>query len=493
MRTVLIGSDFMYDKNGDLKPIEINTAVGWDGADKVEDDIDCLDFTSLDTFIKSNNFTTIHYIGGMLPFKAKLETYCNDNVITFEFHTVSSGAITIPYIEDTETTLIIRSAYDTTALVDDTYCRDKVNFMNLIKDSTFGSQFAYLDDTNTLVSNITTINDNGEHPNFILKSILPGYDKAVYPKVFKVTTQSELDIVIANNVNSEYFLMEYLCNTNKTWEGHLTVIRSLNLLVPPNLESIQLGQYTKLNQNMLLNNVTYSPTTFEVDADFKSSYSTNPPTSNLPKLLDTDMVEMADGSFKTGLDLQIGDSIKTILISGSSIDASGAADFELTYNQLLTDATYSTNIVTNKQKVNTLTWVRELVFDDNSTWEDTMGSIYLIDRGGIVMFLTLFNVAPGDAVLLLNTTDDVINFTRKTVVTNTEFKRVFSGWYISVETAMLFLTKTEGSTNNESFVTIEHNAFPCPYAACGYSCLNACVSCGKFQACEISSTCGPIC
>ena len=365
--------------------------------------------------------------------------------------------------------------------------------MNLIKDSTFGSQFAYLDESNQLVSNITTINDNGEHPNFILKSILPGYDKAVYPKVFKVTNQSELDIVIANNVTTEYFLMEYLCNTNKTWEGHLTVIRSLNLLVPPNLESIQLGQYTKLNQNMLLNNVTYNPTTFEVDSDFKSSYSTNPPTSNLPKLLDTDMVEMADGSFKTGLDLQIGDSIKTILISGSSIDAAGAVDFELTYNQLLTDATYSTNIVTNKQKVNTLTWVRELVFDDNSTWEDTMGSIYLIDRGGIVMFLTLFNVVAGDAVLLLNTTDNNINFTRKTVVTNTEFKRVFAGWYISVETAMLFLTKTAGSTNNESFVTIEHNNYPCPYAACGSSCLDACVSCGKGQGCEISSTCGPIC
>ena len=48
MRTVLIGSDFMYDKDGNLKPIEINTAVGWDGAERVEEDIDCLDLTALD-------------------------------------------------------------------------------------------------------------------------------------------------------------------------------------------------------------------------------------------------------------------------------------------------------------------------------------------------------------------------------------------------------------------------------------------------------------
>ena len=47
MRTVLIGSDFMYDQDGNLKPIEINTAVGWDNASKVEHDVDSLDLTNL--------------------------------------------------------------------------------------------------------------------------------------------------------------------------------------------------------------------------------------------------------------------------------------------------------------------------------------------------------------------------------------------------------------------------------------------------------------
>ena len=62
MRTVLIGSDFMYDNDGNLKPIEINTAVGWNGPEKVEEDVDCLDFTGLDAFVKANNFTNIHYL-----------------------------------------------------------------------------------------------------------------------------------------------------------------------------------------------------------------------------------------------------------------------------------------------------------------------------------------------------------------------------------------------------------------------------------------------
>lgn len=483
MRTVLIGSDFMYDKDGNLRPIEINTAVGWDGPEKVEDDEDCLDLTGLDTFIGANNFTEIHYIGDIAPFHRKIESYCTANSIAYTFHAVGYTAITVPHVEDTEQTLIIRSAYDTTALVDDTYCRDKIEFMNLIKNSSFGSQFAYISDDNTLVSNITNINDNGEHPNFILKSRYPGYDKAVYPKFFKASNQSELDTIIANNVTSDYFLMEYLMNTDKTWEGHLTVLRSLNLLFPPNLESIQLGQYTKLNQNALLNNVTYNPDTLVVDEDFRASYSTLVTTTWKPKLLDNDMVEMADGTFKTALDLQVGDLIKTIEIpneNGVSIDSYQNSNFILDYETLVSSAIYADNVITNKQKVNVLAFLNELTFEDSSTWEDTMDSKYLIDRDGAIVFKFLFDIIAGDVVLLLDTTDSNINFVRKEVTSNVQRKRVFSGWFISVDKAMLFLTKTESSTNNESFVTIEQNNQSCPMGACS-QCQYACGSCPKGQ------------
>ena len=211
MRTVLIGSDFMYDKDGNLKPIEINTNVGWTES-TVETYDSVLDLTSLSTFITSNEFTSVVYIGSIFGVDEKLKTLCTELGITYTLYGVPSNSITIPYVEDNDQTLIIRSAYDTTALVDDTYCRDKVNFLNLIKDSTFGSQFAYLDENNSIVNNITTINDNGNHPNFILKSVLPDYDKEIYPKLYKVSSQEELNTLISNMVTSDYFLMEY-CKT----------------------------------------------------------------------------------------------------------------------------------------------------------------------------------------------------------------------------------------------------------------------------------------
>jgi hypothetical protein len=483
MRTVLIGSDFMYDKDGNLRPIEINTALSWDQVEKIEEDVDCIDLTGLIAFINSNNFTTMHYIGEIRFLSTKLQTYCSDNSITYEYHEVGQNSITVPYIEDNEETLIIRSSYDTTALVDDTYCRDKVNFMDLIKDSSFGSQFAYIDNTNTLVNHITTINNNGEHPNFILKAKYPQYDKEVYPKFFKVSNQLELDTIIANNVTSEYFLVEFLFNNNFKWNGHTFIIRSLNLLFPPNLESIQIGQYTKISKNILFDNVTYNPITFEVDNNFRKSYNTYSTREAFPKLLDTDMVEMSDGTLKTALDLQIGDIIKTIEIpneNGVSIDHYISSEFGLNYETLVSSAIYSTNTVINKQKVSNLTYINTLTFEDGSSWEDTTQSRYLIERAGIVKFETITTMVAGDVVILIDTTDNNLNFVRKTIISNTEYKTVFSGWFIIVETAHIFLTKTTGSTNNESYVSIEANG---PGDSCSYpyQCTKSAPNCSLVQ------------
>lgn len=263
MRTLLLGSDFMYDKDGNLRPIEINTAVGWHN-NKIEENELCLDLTTLTTFITNNSFTKVVYIGGIDFLSKQLSDSCVTLGITYELNLTSTNSVTIPYIEDNDQTLIIRSAYDTTALVDDTYCKDKVKFLNLIKDSSFESQFAYLNDESILVNNITTINDNGSHPNFILKSRLPQYDKDVYPKFYKISTQEELDILISNVVTTDYFLMEFHFNPNELIQNHIKVFRGLNLLFPPNLESISLGGYTRTCDNSLETTSLYDTITYEL-------------------------------------------------------------------------------------------------------------------------------------------------------------------------------------------------------------------------------------
>jgi hypothetical protein len=348
--------------------------------------------------------------------------------------------------------------------------------MKLIQSQPFGSQFAYIDENNNLVSNITTITDNGIHPNFILKPNLPGYDVEVFPKFFKVTNQDELDLIISENVTSEYFLMENYVNEEKVWNGHLKVIRSLNILYPPTLESIQLGQYTKINQNLLQESVTYNNTTFELDSAFRESYLTNLTTEWGPKLLDTDMVEMSDGTFKTALDLEVGDLVKTIDIPTPD-GVTTLRGTNLTYQELMSGTTYSSNEVTYKKRVNRLAVIFKLTFEDNSDWEDATNSSYLVDINGNIQFKKIKDLVDGDVVLLLNTENENVDFVRKTVVSNVESRSVFSGWIITVANEHLFLTKTQ-STNNISYVSIESNSFSCDPGICSNRCFG-CATCPK--------------
>jgi hypothetical protein len=398
------------------------------------------------------------------------------------------NSVTIPHVEDNETTLIIRSAYDTTALVDDTYCRDKVNFLNLINDSSFGSQFAYLDDSNTLVSNITTINDNGEHPNFILKARLPQYDREVYPKFYKVTTQEELDTLISNVVTSDYFLMEFYFNPNELIQNHIKVFRGLNILFPPNLESISIGGYTKVSDNSLETTSTFNPTTFELLSD-KSKYTTGDYQLRLPKLSDADLVQMADGSFKIASELVVGDIVKTIDIPNpfDVEDMDETANYKISLSELTSGTTYSTNVITNIKRINVYTNVVKLTFTDGSDWFDSKHSKYLSIRNDEVRFLALnigatseYSLTIGDSILLLDTMDATTpSYVLKEISNIETLNEFFGGLEITVENAHLFLTKSDVDAN-KSYVSIEHNAVDC------YGYLAACQGggvCGKFLVC----------
>jgi hypothetical protein len=461
MRTVLLGTDLVYDSLGNLKPIEINTNAGMNRL--TEEEIDnTFNLNELSNFITSNNFTKVTYIGGIINFEKKLQQLCATLNIEYVFSEVANN-ITIPLVEDSETHLIIRSAYDVTAIVDENYCKDKVNFLKLIQSTEFSSQFVYLGDNNEIISNITTIKDNGVHPNFVLKAKYPIYNRNEYPKFYKVSSFEELDVVL-QNVTDEYFLMEYHFNPDKIENKTVTVVRSYNLLYPPTLESISIGAYKKHGNVQLFDDVTYNNETFEVNSNFRKSYITGTQTINKPKLMDDDLVMMADGTYKTGLELQAGDIVKTIKLYENQpnlTESNELREYSVNFNDFLSNATFSTNVVLGKEKSNILSPMTTITFDDNTTWEDTSISQYLIKRGDIVKWVTLNSEGTnvdilqiGDKILLIQTDDlETVNVVEKTVTNITNSVNGFDGWTITVQDEHLFLTKTDAGM----FVAIEHN------------------------------------
>lgn len=467
MRTLLLGTDFMYNFNGNLIPIEINTNLGME-ANIIEDLDDVFNLSGLSSFIDFNNFTKLTYIGGLTLLSAKLRELCNIHKIEFDNYDVYNK-ITIPDVEDSIDHLIIRSAYDISAIVDEEYCKNKVNFLNLIKNKVFGSQFAYLNDDNILINNITEIIDNGNHPNFILKSIYPDYDKKVYPKLFRVSNQEELNIVL-QNVSTNYYLTSFYYNPDKLWNSHIQVFRSFNLIFPPELKSISIGGHTKLTTRNIDDFSMYNPTTFELSIDDKGKYITGDGGIGKPKLLDDDKVEMADGTFKTGLELQVGDIVKTINIPNLYYvnQSNPTANFRITYDEFISGTTYSENKVLAKYRVDKIVDYVELAFTDNTTWEDTKNSSYLILRNDEVRFVylnvdnLLNGIKIGDQIILIDSTNTVVNTVLKEVSNIVTTKQIFGGWEITVEEEHLFLTQT---VDNTSFVAIEHNI-----DCAGYNC-----------------------
>jgi hypothetical protein len=471
MKVVIIGTDFIYDSDGTIKPVEINTNIGVT-LNKIEDNTNIFDSTDIKNFITSNGFTKITYLGDNIFVKKFLQTVSDELNIDFEEIVVVSSLVTIPFIEDSTDNLIIRTAYDSSALLDEEYCKNKVNFLNLIKDTEFGSQFAYMNTSGELVSTITNIKDNGIHPNFILKAKYPGYDKNLYPKLFKVSNQQQLDTIL-ENVDTDHFLMEFHINESKFYQNSVTKLRKISLLYPPTLESIHIGSYTDLSVQRIADNNQYDSQTFELDSDLRYAYVTKDIGAiDLPKLMDDDFVVLADGTLKSGLDLQIGDILKTIVIPNfeeATIEDDDIKNYNINLDTFTNGVIYTENAVTKKNRVDAFVRICDINFTDGTDWSDTINSKYLVLNEGLVKFKPISKFEEGDVVLLVNTSDEEnVVIEQKVVSSVMETTQKFSGWTITVANTHLFLTKTSGTiADSPSFAAIEHN--------------NCSVECGKNQ------------
>ena len=144
MKGTIIGTDLL-EFNNSVKILEINT-----NTTIFNSAVDLLDYTSFFQMLINNNITELHFIynereayiadtsiEGVFLFEERLKTKCIENSITYFNYTVPKNSVTVPYVEDADNKFILRQAYDTTALVDETYCADKFEFFNLMKNSQY--------------------------------------------------------------------------------------------------------------------------------------------------------------------------------------------------------------------------------------------------------------------------------------------------------------------------------------------------------------------
>ena len=406
MKSVLIASDLIKDLNGNIKVIETNTnasvSINWN----------LYDFANLQDFIQSNNFTEVNGIVPQVdkPFSAKIKEICDSIGITYVEHITVNGSITVPFIEDNESTLIIRLSYDTTAVVDDQYCRDKFALQKVIHNESFGVKtYIPVEVDGVTIDDFTEMEDfvyTNDIPNFIVKSRYPNYDKEVYPKLYKVENLTQLN-ALKSTIESDYYLQEFI--QSELIDGRRNIIRSLDLLYGSNLDTLNIGGYTVLNQieETIWNN-TWDENNMLAKKD-RPKYITHTAghdDSSHEYVYDVDQdVAMMDGSRKTFYSLILGDSIKSLHIQGLDLDESTyqLQSWTGTYSDFIENfSIISSAVVATRESQPVSQLFIKITMDDGTEWDDVKLSPLLVKDGDVIKFKRVNDMAIGDVIITYN-------------------------------------------------------------------------------------------
>ena len=406
MKSVLIASDLIKDLNGNIKVIETNTNIS------ISINWDLYDFANLQSFIQSNNFTEVNIIVPQVDksFSGKVKEICDSIGVTYVEHITIKGSITIPFIEDNESKLIIRLSYDTTAIVDEQYCRDKFSLQKVIHDQSFGAKtYIPVEVGGVTIDDFIDVEDfvyTDDVPNFIVKSRYPNYDKEIYPKLYKVENLTQLN-ALKSTIESDYYLQEFI--QSELIDGRRNIIRSIDLLYGSNLDVLNIGGYNVLNQieetiwentwdedNMLAKKdrpkyITH--TSPHEDAEHEYVYD-----------VDQEVV-MSDGSRKTFYSLVLGDSVKSLHIDGLDLDES---TYELdtwtgSYSDFITNMSIITSaVVATKESQPVSQLFIKLTMDDGTEWDDVKRSPLLVKDGDVIKFKKVNDMVVGDVIITYN-------------------------------------------------------------------------------------------
>jgi hypothetical protein len=499
MKALIIGSDLILDENGDVKLIEMNTSSG-----VFDTMLSELNFSSLVDLAVDNSINEVHFIYNTESnvFDRSVQFFDNDGNpksvlmhdtlqelfeaagMTFIKHSVNQNSITVPFIEDASNKLILRQAYDGTALIDETYCADKKGLQDLIRNEDYAIP-TYLNDGEISIDTLSTLKSTS--PNVVRKYRFPSYDSKVFPELHTLDTEEDLT-TLKSSLNNEYYLQEFINSSNNLSEGRYSTIRSIDVVYGSNLDILHLGSYTSTSpvdndiwENEFIENTKIlnmksrvkwisKRTTDLLDVDFHAD--------------DNSKLLKYDGTLVLIDDVQIGDQMK-------SIDFSNFPETERNYLPNLTSTLLemsdtlvinSANVIQKKSETIDSLFIT-VQLEDGSSWLDYPTSYTYVEEkdSTVTRFKVVNDFVIGDKVITINHNDgtlikkEIIGL----IVSFEENKNIFQ---INVEEQDIFLPMLD-ETNNISL--IQHNVGCCdwcdgnPAYNCGtYCCAYDCSQCG---------------
>lgn len=360
MKAVIVASDYLKDIDGSYKVLEVNTNALVTPSNLYN----YTNFSELDQLISSSNITTVEYIhsgGSSGEGVEDLSEKTQENLTMFAPYLIdhissslnipviehSSNLGVVPDIEDNDSKLIIRQAYDQTAVFDTTYAKDNYEFLKLMYDTdvtsipkTFipnvgsGSSF-------TIDSIGTTARDNGVYPNFLIKQRYPTDDYVQYPVFHRIETSgSDATSISASvaqlksTIQDGELLQEYIFNTGSLVHGNkLATYRSVDLLYGSTLQSASLmDTYVQSNRVAYAGDgVDYISGSTEVQAWERPKFLQKLNTGITAKYGDSSLLLSSSLQTISGSLLTTNDTLSQISASLENITRIGSGSYDLIY------------------------------------------------------------------------------------------------------------------------------------------------------------------
>lgn len=493
MKGTIIGTDLLQ-KGDSVKILEINTntTIFNSGAD-------LLDYDVFFNMLVNNSINELHFIwtdmDAYLPENVRtyrfgdiLKQKCEENNIQFFGYTVPVNSVTVPYIEDAPNKFILRQSYDTTALVDETYCADKFEFISLMSGSDYlpntfisSNDFSY----NTLSSvDLSNLNE----PNIILKHRYPTYDSQELPALYSFESNEEFE-TFKNSIQTEdnNLVQEFIFDSNNIISGRVSIIRSIDIIYGSDLDIINMGGYThstviplsfssnefisgskRLNQKSRYKYINKGLGNFE-----SMNYHTD----------DDSFILDYTGSFRTLDTYQLGDYIKSIdftdLNGHSPSDGQNILlyGWESTLDQTINTLLQTSSSLESVSSASVETLYVRITLENGATWTDSPSCTYYIEESGSLStrWDKVNNFYIGDKLVVQDITTNQLSTLE---ITNLEMEydsKIIYG--LDFEPSDLFLVDI-----GNNVVSIMHNQCWCCYSrlSCGnWCCLNFCPPCGR--------------
>lgn len=478
MKAVLIATDYIKTESGEYKVLEINTNT------RLVVNMEELDWTGISNFIQTNGFQNVHCIIPIFDkaFAIKLKDICENVIggVTFQSYETGENSITVPYIEDNETTLILRISYDTTAIIDDEYCRDNYSLLRAFKNQPFKPK-TYIPGIMDDFENLSEFNYTDNIPNFIIKKRYPNYDRKEFPTLYKVQNLTELNnLKTLVNTDSE-FLQEF---TNSEIIGNKrNIVRSIDIIYGPELNIINMGGFKVLHsitETIWENTFEPNGKLFKKDRPKYITYYVHP-LDRSAYIYDEDQeVLMADGTRKMFMELSDGDMVKSLDIASLPLDETTykVEDWTGSHSDFVNNLNVSQTTIIVKTSTSTSDLFIRITLDDNTTWDDLPATEILVRKDDVIRFKRVNSLEVGDVLELFDVNTQTI--TNKTI-TNLDiiFKENERIGTMDVEPLDLFLPLVANS-----YAIIQHNL--CNALFCsqfGAACYNygKCGNCSAIQ------------